>query len=326
MADYLVNEQTAFQIQQTLKRETGVPVPAADLTALMLTLYDAKTGAVVNSRTASDVKNANGGTVHATSGLFTMTFAPADMALITATESEEHHVAIFEAAWSGGGAKWQDNLWVRNLALTATVAPALLDSALLTMAEARIAIGADAAVGTALAAVINTVSALLERETGRRLKSRVYTALRYQVRRDDISPDGTQWFGLEWPITAVVSVTVNQTAQTMWMPGDAGEPTAKDVYVLDGPSPDFARDRLYRPAGWAAGDAVVVTHTGGYVTIPHDLKEGAKTLCRERWLAEQRQMEPATAVTLDGQSVAVDGYRLLLRVRDLIRPYRRWAA
>ena len=90
----------------TLKDETGAAVALADLTTLTLTLRtgDTSLGAVVNSRNAQDVKNANNVTFHATSGLLTWSVQVADMPVPSAlgTGGSEHHNAVFIATWSSG--------------------------------------------------------------------------------------------------------------------------------------------------------------------------------------------------------------------------------
>jgi len=100
-----VQEATTATYTATLKDDAGVVIPSADLTTLTLTLYNEKTDAVINSRTAQDVLGVNGGTVHATSGLLTQVFAPADNPIIdTALEHgrTEVHIAQFDFTWNAG--------------------------------------------------------------------------------------------------------------------------------------------------------------------------------------------------------------------------------
>lgn len=94
------------------------PVPAADLSAILFKLYEKSTLAIINSRNGVDVKNANGGSMHVTSGLFTMTLDPADFACMTAND-EETHVARFVVQWSAGNKQRPVEFLfpVRNLAL-----------------------------------------------------------------------------------------------------------------------------------------------------------------------------------------------------------------
>lgn len=332
--DILVNESSAAQYQTTLKDQTGTVIPASAISGLTLTLYDALTGTVVNSRSAQDVKNTNGGTLHATSGLFTMTFAAADNPIVTATEAEEHHVAVFEATVSGGGGglKWVVDLWVRNLALAPVASPDLVTYALLTLPEARDALSLTKAdENPRLARLINAVTDDLEARTGRRLRTRTYTSETRRVRDSDISPDGLAWHALEWPITALTSVTVDDTVQTRWVPGDAGDPEDFDVYVLEGAGAVHGWDRLYRTAGWSPGTRVVLTYTAGYgatgFPIPAVLKELALAMLRERFYAETRMSDMVASRSAQGESVTYP-IQPGLTPRDFqtLAAFRRWAA
>ena len=116
-----VNEGTTFKYEATLKDEAGVVIPSADLTTLTLTLYNVATAAIINSQTDTDVLNANNGTVHATSGLFTMIFKPLDNPIVTtatlAGEYEEH-IALFEWTYNAGAdaGKHELTIYVKQLA------------------------------------------------------------------------------------------------------------------------------------------------------------------------------------------------------------------
>jgi uncharacterized phiE125 gp8 family phage protein len=328
---YLINEQTSFQISQTFKAADNTNVQLADLTSLTLTLYDAKTGTAI--RTAQNVKNANGGSFHATSGVFVMTFTPTDTTLITPTEAEEHHVAEFTAGFVGGGATWETHLWIRNLNLAAVVSPDLVPHALLTLAEARETLGlTTAAENPLLARLINTVTDDLETLTGRRLKTRTYTTSVTRVRLEHLREEGWAWTGLEWPITTLTSVEVDDTAQTLWVPGDVGDPEDFDVYLLDDRPAPHSRDRLYRTSGWMPGSRVVVTYTAGYGTaanpIPSDLRDLVQARLRERYRAETRMTDDVQSRSTGGESVsygAPGGPGQWTRMSQTLASYRRWA-
>jgi hypothetical protein len=117
----LVNEGTSAKYSTTLLRDDGQPVPLADLNTLTLTLYNKDSGAIINSRNNANVKNAGGGTYHATSGAFDMIFSAADMAALGVAPNAplvERHVVLFKATWAGNGAlNWEVEIDVRNLAL-----------------------------------------------------------------------------------------------------------------------------------------------------------------------------------------------------------------
>lgn len=96
-----VLERTSARYSGTLKDELGNVVPGANLTALLLTLYDLETGTVLNSRSAQNVLNANGVTVDG-SGVVVWLMDPADNAIVTTGRSSERHRAVFDIQWGTG--------------------------------------------------------------------------------------------------------------------------------------------------------------------------------------------------------------------------------
>ena len=87
----------------TLKDHSGVAIPAAALTSLTLTVWAKPSLAVI--RDAVNALNANGVTIHATSGLITWKVSAADTALTDADpriDSEAHYYR-FDWAWETGG-------------------------------------------------------------------------------------------------------------------------------------------------------------------------------------------------------------------------------
>jgi hypothetical protein len=98
IAEPIPESSTAY-ISLTLTDIDGVtPLPNADaiLTTLVVTLFNERTAAVVNSRTAQSVLGVNGGTV-TSAGLVTLRLDPADTAII-GTKSEAR-VASFLWTW-----------------------------------------------------------------------------------------------------------------------------------------------------------------------------------------------------------------------------------
>jgi hypothetical protein len=113
-----VNERTSARYTATLTDETGAGIDGAALDSATLTYYDALTLAVINSRSAQNVKNANGVTISAL-GALVWVLAPADTAIL-GTAAMEDHVALFTFTWGGGGAKactHDVTVRVRNLQL-----------------------------------------------------------------------------------------------------------------------------------------------------------------------------------------------------------------
>lgn len=90
-------EAKTAEITATITKKDGVtPVPLVSLVDVTLTLFVEKGGAIINSRDAVDIKNANGGTIHATSGLLTLLLSPLDMAVLLTAQRFETHIALIE--------------------------------------------------------------------------------------------------------------------------------------------------------------------------------------------------------------------------------------
>ena len=84
----------------TLRDKDGAAIAAASLTSLSLTLTDARSGVIVNSRNAQNVLNANNATVNSSGGLV-WTIQIADVAQQgTANVERAEHVAKFVAVTS----------------------------------------------------------------------------------------------------------------------------------------------------------------------------------------------------------------------------------
>ena len=104
-----VKEDSTFQITGIFKDEGGVAIPAADLNTAKMWLYD-HLGAVINLRTAVDIKNAGPGAIDA-SGNLTLTLTPADNPIVgTGTEIVERHLLIIEWTWNAGAKKSHENI------------------------------------------------------------------------------------------------------------------------------------------------------------------------------------------------------------------------
>jgi hypothetical protein len=96
-----VRERSTGTYTATLQDEAEVVIPSASLTTLTLSVYDVRTGTVLNNRNNQNVLNANNVTVHATSGLLTWSVQSADNAMVS-TRSVESHIAVFEYTWASG--------------------------------------------------------------------------------------------------------------------------------------------------------------------------------------------------------------------------------
>lgn len=99
--DHALPELKTSKLTAKLQDENGVGLPVGQITALTLTLYDQKTGTVVNGRDKQSILGVNGGSVDG-SGNLALELAPADMALVDAGLSMETHVALIEWTYTGG--------------------------------------------------------------------------------------------------------------------------------------------------------------------------------------------------------------------------------
>lgn len=102
MSVYLgtLSEASTARYRATMYDETDTVIDGTALNSLTLTLYDKRTRAIVNSRNAQDVKNANG-VVVTSDGALTWTISKDDTAVLGASKTERH-VAVFVGTWSAG--------------------------------------------------------------------------------------------------------------------------------------------------------------------------------------------------------------------------------
>lgn len=118
-ADLVVSERTTLRITAPLKDETGAAIPSAGLTTLTLTLYvrDATAQTIINSVDDVNILNTGRGTVHATSGLLTLTLLPADTQIVDSTSAIEWHRALIEWTYDAGAkaGKYEIDFPVLNL-------------------------------------------------------------------------------------------------------------------------------------------------------------------------------------------------------------------
>lgn len=105
-------EKTSRLFTATIKDEFGVAIPGASLTTLVWTLYTEHTLAIINARTAVDIKanvDAN--------GLLSLVLTVADMAIIDDTLGDERHRILFEWTYGAGLAgKHEARIIVSNMA------------------------------------------------------------------------------------------------------------------------------------------------------------------------------------------------------------------
>ena len=100
-----INESTSHVLTATLKKldatNTLVPLPAAEIDSIEMTLINELGGAIINSRQKQDVLNTNDCEMHATSGLFTWDVQVEDTEIVgdTPVGSREKHLATITVTW-----------------------------------------------------------------------------------------------------------------------------------------------------------------------------------------------------------------------------------
>lgn len=83
----------------TLLDEAGAAIPLANINSLTLTLRDAMTGSIINSRSSQNVLNANNVTVNNTTGAVNWSIQVGDTAPASTTTSYREHVAEFTCTY-----------------------------------------------------------------------------------------------------------------------------------------------------------------------------------------------------------------------------------
>ena len=104
------NELESAQYRGLFVDETGTAVVMSVLTTLTLTLYNLATSAIINSRNAQNVKNANNVTIYDTpqtasdGSKYNLLWAmvPADNPVVNQALQAEPHIALFQGTWSAG--------------------------------------------------------------------------------------------------------------------------------------------------------------------------------------------------------------------------------
>lgn len=109
-----IREETTATYEADIVDEspTPAPVPAAALVSLTLTLYERKTGTIINGRDAQNVLNANDVTVDA-QGHLTWRMAAADNQHIAGNGTVEVHVALFEYSYGSPVKKGNHELYIQ---------------------------------------------------------------------------------------------------------------------------------------------------------------------------------------------------------------------
>lgn len=120
MADKIANEHSIAKYTAVIKDESDVAIAAASLNTLTLTLYNSADKAIINSRNAQNVLNANNVVVDS-SGNLTWTMQPADNAISGSGEFETH-VALFEYTWASSTKRGSHEVTLKVRDITKIVA------------------------------------------------------------------------------------------------------------------------------------------------------------------------------------------------------------
>ena len=102
----------------SLPTVTWEAITLAEISALTITLYKrgVSSDTIINSRDGQSILNVNGGSVHATTGAFTMTFAGVDTAISEDSLAYEEHIAVFTiTTTSSVVGYWEAKVRVKNL-------------------------------------------------------------------------------------------------------------------------------------------------------------------------------------------------------------------
>lgn len=97
----VVCEKTTSLLELQLTDENDATLAKSVLTTLTLRLYNRRSGAILNSRNAGSILDANGGSV-TTSGFLSLVLSYLDNALTSQDMRSEEHVALIEWSWSSG--------------------------------------------------------------------------------------------------------------------------------------------------------------------------------------------------------------------------------
>ena len=205
---------------------------------------------------------------------------------------------------------------------------ALSATALLTLSQAKDYLDIKGVEkDSLLEEVINRITEFCEGVQGanRPFKSRAYTSLRLEQR------NSRKLYPLAVPIStsATLTITFDALAQTIWKTEADGDPALKDVIVAsDVDDPMWRPNHLYRSAGWYTGSTsnpypILLSYTGGLVTIPGDLLQVAFEILQKLWREQDKQMGEIVSVSGPTGSVSIPNSLIPMSARKWLDSQRR---
>jgi len=207
---------------------------------------------------------------------------------------------------------------------------ALSATALLTLAQAKDYLDIKGGEKDSLLEdMVNRITDYCEGAQGanRPFKSRAYTSLRLEQR------NSRKLYPLAVPIStsATLTITFDALAQTIWKTETDGDPALKDVIVAsDVDDPIWRPNHLYRSAGWYTGSTsnpypILLSYTGGLVTIPGDLLQVAFEILQKLWREQDKQMGDVTAMStsIGGAAISIPNTLIPMSARKWLDSQRR---
>jgi hypothetical protein len=98
----MIPERSAFRYTASLKKEDGSALGAADVSTLVLTVYNLDAAlTIVNAINAANILNTGRGTLDA-GGALVLVLDSLDLQLIDTTQELERHVALITAVYAAG--------------------------------------------------------------------------------------------------------------------------------------------------------------------------------------------------------------------------------
>jgi hypothetical protein len=211
--------------------------------------------------------------------------------------------------------------------------------ALTVIADVKIRLGiTESTDNDLLQTMVNGASRMLDTLTGRLLKQRTYTNVRFNGNGEQFftgdpvteplgwslsGPDTIQQSAwgrrLETPLDAPTAISLGGVVQTI---GD--DPATNDVQSIILGKPSGLGDGLYRASGWPRDiNNITMTYKGGFATVPDDLAEAAILTVMAWWTDKDRKYTRMISFGAQGESVTLERTAIPSVARDLIQPFTR---